>query len=400
MNKRLLRAKNKLQEILVSSHRLAPVMPFKTYAENYDKNCYHLIEAGRETVVLSNCFFGEESVLPEKQVLPEAYWAELHHGKVIGNSGAVITANHKLLYDMLASCDVYHANMTDQGLFLLFGKPHHIGNQYFYNYLRKKGKRIENGISLASYMSNNSYHFMFQVAAKFYYIELADIDRSVPLLVDEQVLKTPQMKEVVNLLNKDSREIIPLKAEVLYEVDTLYCLSDPNIVIPNRKRIDDDCLHSFAFDKKALDYLRSRIMGPSLPTKKTFPKRIFLSRRDCNKRRINEDELRPILEKYGFEFVYTGEMDIVSQALMFNQAEHIIGPSGAAFTNLLFCSKGCHVLLFVSYRHNTTCYSSLAAPLGGDIMFLAGNGHSSKLHLGYYKVDSQMLERYLQSIYK
>ena len=393
------RAVNKLREILASSHRLATVMRFEDYAERYDKHSYHLIESGRETVVRSTRYFGEDAVPDECFALPDAYWACLNDGKVIGGSSVVVTSDRKMLYDMLASCDVYNANMTDNGLFMLFGKPHHIGNRYFYSYRRKKRKPIDKGICLAANMSNNYYHFMFQVAAKFYYIDLARIDKSIPLLIDEQVLRIPQMKEVVEKLNKGDRKIITLQSNVLYDVGELYCVSDPNVVIPNSKTISNTLHHSFAFDKKVLDYIKSSIINSQPLNTKQLPKRIFLSRKNCNKRKINEDELKPILKKYGFEPVYTGEMNIVSQAFLFNQAEHVIGPSGAAFTNLLFCSEGCQSLLFVSYHRNTTCYSSLAASVGVNTMYLAGNGNPSKLHSKYYRINVEVLEQYLQYLY-
>lgn len=399
MNRTWKRAKNKLREIVASSHRLASVMRFEDYAKQYDESGYHLMETDRETVVMSTRYFGEDAIPAERFVLPDAYWACMPHGKVIGGSSVVVTSDRKMLYDLLVDSDRYDANITDNGLFMLFGKPHHIGKRYFYSYLRKKGNPIEKGICLASNMSSNYYHFMFQVAAKLYYVDRVGFDKSIPLLVDEQVLSIPQMKEVIEKLNKGGREIIPLKLRVLYKVGDLYCISDPNVVIPNRKTISHDRSHAFAFDKKALDYLRMGIMNTIREDNVPFSKRIFLSRKDCNRRNINEDELKPILDKYGFEFVYSGEMDVASQACMFHQAEHIIGPSGAAFTNLLFCSKGSQALLFVSHHHNTTCYSSLAAPLEVSTMFLAGNDNTTKLQSKFYKISPELLEQYLQSTF-
>lgn len=425
MSATLKRATGKLQYIFGSSHRLAPLMRFKDYAEQRDKSCYHLIESGRETVVRSTYFFGDEAMEKERFSLPDAYWVDLHDGTVIGGSSVVVTSDHKMLYDLLTDCDRYNANITDNGLFMLFGKPHNIGNRYFYSYRRRAGKHIDKGISLASNMSSNYYHFMFQVAAKFYYIDLVGFDKSIPLLIDEQALCVPQMRAIVDILNKSEREIIPLHTGALYEVGDLYCISDPNLVIPNRKAISFDNSHVFAFDKKALVYLRERFlsvqdtppfvppqgwmggddfvplqggMGGETERRKT-PKRIFLSRKDCSRRTVNESELKPILERYGFEFVYPGEMDILSQVRLFSQAEYIVGSSGAAFTNLLFCSEGCRVLLFIAHRHNTTCYSSLAAPLGVETMFIAGDGDPSTLHVLQYNIDCNTLEAYLKQTF-
>lgn len=403
MSDTLNRVRHKLAELLSSRHYFAKVMRFEDYANQFQPLAYHLIESNRQTIVLNSQFVGDNTVLPQMCSLPDAYWMKLNQGKIIGGSDVVLSSNGYLLYDLLASADEYGANVTDGGLFLLFGKPHNIGNYYIYNYLRRPKGSIEKGISLSANMSGNYFHFMFQVASKFYFIENIDIEHDVPLLVDERVLKVPQMNAIIQMLNKSKRDIIPLKENVLYEVKELYCFSNPNIIIPNSKSKfqTDKQNNSFAYDKKALDFIRNNVLLPleGECSTRTISKRIFLSRKKCGKRQINEDELLPILKEYGFEPVFPGDMDVESQASMFHQAEHIIGPSGAAFANLLFCKEDCKVLLFLSRRHNSTCYSSLGCVLGAQMAFMAGNTDYSGLHTPFFTIDPTTLENYLQSIY-
>ena len=403
MSNTTLRIKRKAGEIISSRHGLAEVMRFEDYASKYDNSCYHLLEDNRQSMVLSAEFFGEQHKLPEPCKLPDMYWVALKNAKIVGGSDVVFAPNGKLLYDMLARCNEYSANMTDYGLFLLFGRPHHIGQWYVYNFQRKKGNPIDKGICLASNMSNNYFHFMFQVASKMGYISKTGIGKDVPLLVDERVLRVPQMYQTLDLLNEDKREVIPLKANTLYEVGDLYCIGNPNIVVPNSKSKfqTEKQNNAFVYDAKALSFVKSKILSLYVEASniQKLPKRIYLSRKNCNKRQINEEELHSVLNKYGFEFVYTETMDITAQARLFQQAEHIIGASGAAFTNLLFCSKNTHVLLFLSRHHNSTCFSSLGHIMGAKMMFIAGTTNNTRLHTPFFSINPETLEEYLRSIY-
>ena len=403
MNDSFQKIKKKAIELLGSSHGLAEVMRFEHYAKMYDYDCYHLLETNRQTTVLMSEYVGEQSLSPEPCKLPDKYWAELKDAYIIGGSDVVLTANGKMLYDLLASSDEYNANMTDYGLMQLFGKPHHIGKRYIYSYRHTASQIIDTGICLASNMSNNYFHFMFQVVSKMTILADLDINNNVPLLIDNRVLQVPQMKQVIDCLNKGHRQIIPLETNTRYKVKDLYCISNPNIIIPNRKitspKIDKH--NAFAFDRKSLNYIKSEILSAQDEdySSSHLPKRIFLSRKNCAKRQINEDELRPVLERYGFEFVHTEDMDVFTQARLFNNVEHIIGGSGAAFANLIFCTEGCKVLLFFSRRHNSTCFSSLGNICGAVMKHISGNTQSNDRHAPFFSVSPETLENYLSSTY-
>ena len=404
MSKEIQRITKKARELFSFRHGLAEVMSFEEYAGRYDTSCYHILENNRQTIVLPTVFFDEQFIQPELCKMPDMYWAKLKNAKIVGGSDVVFASNGKMLYDLLVRCDDYDANITDYGLFLLLGKPHHIGKRYIYSYQRKEKGRLKDGINLASNMSNNYFHFMFQVAAKMVYISKMAINKDVPLLVDERVLRVPQMKQIVDCLNESNREIIPVKANILYEVGTLYCIGNPNIVIPNSKSKyqTEKQNNAFAYDFNAISQIKKAIL--SLPVEDSIvqklPKKIYLSRKNCNKRQINEDELHPILKKHGFEFVYTETMSIATQAKLFQQAEHIIGASGAAFTNLAFCSEGCRVLVFLSRHHNTTCYSSLGNTMGAKMMFVAGTTDYKGLHTPFFCIDPKILDQYLDTYLK
>ena len=80
-------------------------------------------------------------------------------------------------------------------------------------------------------------------------------------------------------------------------------------------------------------------------------KLLYLSRQDATTRRLlHEPGLIKRLERLGFEVVLCSELTLEEQILLFQQAELVVGPHGAALVNLLFCQPGASALeLFPEY---------------------------------------------------
>lgn len=94
--------------------------------------------------------------------------------------------------------------------------------------------------------------------------------------------------------------------------------------------------------------------------------RLYISRRVAAKRRIvNEDDLIPVLKKFGFEIVCAEELSFEKQVKLFSQARYLVSNHGAGLTNMLFMRDGGSVL---ELRHVSdyvnNCYFIFASALG------------------------------------
>lgn len=93
--------------------------------------------------------------------------------------------------------------------------------------------------------------------------------------------------------------------------------------------------------------------------------RVYISRRVAGKRRIvNEDEITPVLRKFGFEIVCAEELSFEEQVKIFSRARYLVSNHGAGLTNMLFMREGGSVL---ELRHVSdyvnNCYFILASAL-------------------------------------
>lgn len=250
--------------------------------------------------------------------------------------------------------------------------------------LRKKIKGnecvIDSGIMINGKLSYNYYHELYENLCRLILLDFAVIPEDVPILVDETVSKIRAFSSILECLNRQhKRDVIFLKKNEIYYVRNLYRFDHINYIcshLLNVSHPDDSMIYDETLMLKFRDSLlhcKSRI---------ETPKRIFLTRRNSKVRHCNESEIMRELEQFGFESVAPEKFSFEEQITLFNNAEIIIGGSGAAFSNCIFCSPDCSLILFTPHK----------IPIFNTIAYISG----AKLY--YYKPET-VSQRSLHSDY-
>lgn len=121
-------------------------------------------------------------------------------------------------------------------------------------------------------------------------------------------------------------------------------------------------------DGETLTEMRNSIWH-SLNCAPTKPgsRKLYLTRKNQLSRRIiNEDALLPILHDEGFEIIDCDQLTLPGQVVLFSEASCIVGPHGAALTNLLWAPPGTRVLEIFEPSWIRRFYWSLCMALGHD----------------------------------
>jgi capsular polysaccharide biosynthesis protein len=117
---------------------------------------------------------------------------------------------------------------------------------------------------------------------------------------------------------------------------------------------------------------------------------VYISRRDATDRHVrNEEELLSVISELGFSDYALTEYSFSEQVELFAQAECIVGPMGAGFTNMMFAEDPTVVMLFGS-DHNA-CYFTMAQGLGYDFGYIRGTPIGGDL-----RVDPEDLHQFLR----
>ena len=166
-----------------------------------------------------------------------------------------------------------------------------------------------------------------------------------------------------------------------------------NTWIPARGQSTQKDPHNFGIKSIRIfaNYLLSEVDKNSLNNK-----RVAIMR--TNKRRTlsNNDQIMDILRsEYNFHFFSPGKMSLERQISLFNNAEYIVGQSGAEWSNIIFCNRQYNVkALCFCYEKYKDHWNHLASVASIDMNYL----YTKKESDAY--VDVKKMRLILDSFFK
>lgn len=268
--------------------------------------------------------------------------------------------------------------------------------------LKHKKEHISAGIMVSGKFCHNFYHLMYENLIRLVFIDKLIIPDDIPIIVDRKSLSIPSCKKIFDILTEDNnREVILIDSHIIYDVDTLYCLSRVN-KFPAHTSSSDLREVEYLYYAPALRLLRERLI--KYKSDRIFPRRVFITRASSRSRHFNEEEVFETLKPYGFEMVAPEKYSFEEQIALFNQAEYIVGGSGAAFSNLLFVDIECTAIIFT----RGTCdkiielpvFNTIANVMGARVVFYPNmNSGSKNIHVNY-SIDCGRFSEMIKKVIK
>jgi capsular polysaccharide biosynthesis protein len=238
--------------------------------------------------------------------------------------------------------------------------------------LRQVAGRHPSGILLCSEYDWNYFHFTAEVLPRLRTVEKATIPTEVPIFVTAGLHENLRLG--LTRMVGDTRRIETLTLGLPYFFEELYLPIDPVSVHDNYWSPVRPGKDSY-MDPGGLLYVRQKLLRTRRGTsaRSRFGKRIYLARTSSAIRKPgNLKAVEVLLKDHGFSVVDTGSLTLDEQIEAFSGADTIIGPTGAAMTNLLFCQPGTSVLVFFGEHiaMNHYYFSHLAETAGAHLRVL------------------------------
>lgn len=231
------------------------------------------------------------------------------------------------------------------------GKPAHrhdlfrFSTKRFFPRIYRSDKPV---ITLAAGWQDAFYHWMYEVLPRMHLVEKA----GYPL---KNVYVAAQSK-----FQKESLALLGLQDDVI-DAKTYDAITTPNLIIPSTPASPSPW---------GCRFLRESFL-PKIDS--LSQRRLYVSRRDADKRRVvNEEEIYQLLQKYNFERVDLSNLSFKKQIELFHAAEIVVGPHGAGFSHLVFCKPGTPFLEFFHPGYVNTCYWHLCNMIGHPYHYLFG----------------------------
>lgn len=294
--------------------------------------------------------------------IPNRFTEIIKNCKIVGGCSFVIK-NDKLLYDMACDKEAYRYDLN-HGEYV-----YHKNNKLKLKNNYSNENSYSRGILLCTFAANNYFHFMFAVMTKLALTNSISQFDDWPLFIDKKAYDINSLRELLGILNKANRKVIIIDEGEVCKVDELLIVSDSLFLPDNvygKMRIKD-----FRMDWDNALLVRKTCIDSIPATNTNTPRRIFVSRKS-NQRIVNMSEIENIFIKHGFEIVYCEEMSFMEQVQLFNNAEFVAGPTGAAMTNILFCNPGTKFICLIPKKFRFYSYSTIAGNLGLKSIFVDG----------------------------
>lgn len=320
------------------------------------------------------------------QGVPEVNLYHFKDSKVMTNINAVQLPTYQLVLGRVPGYPV-KKSQYDAGFIVLHGAKNALTKDY-------ENVDITRGIAILGSNDGNYYHWLIEVLSKLEFInELPREYQEYPILISKRVNEFKAIKEFINCL-PITRKIIYLDSCIEYKVGNLLFINPPNYFVCNLKGTSRWSVDSNYIRKSSLDFLRMSVMK-QLPIIKgaLIFNRVFLARKGVI-RDYNQEEVLSLLNTYGFKVFYLEDLSLFEQASLMNNAQYIVGPTGAAWTNLIFCQPGTKALCWMAEEiGDFSCFSDLASFSGVDLEYIRYKASTNTTRSAYYAAYSIDIEK-------
>ena len=270
-----------------------------------------------------------------------------------------------------------------------------LGNRCFFEFQNIQTE--QKGIYLSGFYTMNWYHWIIETLSKSaLFEELPNTCKDWPLLVPECILNSPNHLDVFNKVFQ-SRGFIPLKHGILYLFEQVVTIDSPAMYSPNPLNYEKVGINYQIFVPDLFKrYIQKIKTDISIGIEKN---KVFLARSQKS-RPYNQYEIEQELAKLGFVTVYCEELSFSEQQKLFLNAEILVGPTGAAWANLIYCREGSKALIWApDMVSKTSNFTDLANATGVEVVYYFFHSKHSRwvdfMHdLGQVNIDvEEIIER-------
>lgn len=248
--------------------------------------------------------------------------------------------------------------------------------------------------------TNNYYHFLIEIISKAKYLDKIPGSSSKTIILDQTIAQNSNLKTITEFFLKDYN-LLFLSSNEYHHFSKLWFITSPNTTVPN---IVEEEKYEVDFTKisaESIYYLRDICLQNFDSDKVKVQKieKIFIARKSTY-RKYNESELLLVAEKYGFIPVYFEDLNIHEQIFLLQNADYVIGSSGAAFTNIIFAKEGSKGLIWLgSVWGEFSSFSTLAKLVGFNLYHYRFQSKTSDFHEDF-EIDVKVFESEIKKLLK
>lgn len=261
---------------------------------------------------------------------------------------------------------------------------------------------IDKAFFLGGNGSWNYYHWSIEIVAKLKYFLSADISKTdIIIVLPDHAKNIESFSAVLKIILENNYRLVYISRNQVAKVKELYTITAPSNIVFNTSYGKNIGRDYFFFDKNSIDFIREKIINSAQykeflenVDKENSFKRVYLARKKDAGRSYNQNEVLDLLVKQGFIPVYLEDLSFFQQVHLFQNANFVVGASGAAWTNIIYLKPRAQGVSWLGSNISSfSCYSTLAKYYDCDLKFFSCEVNDESFNHSSYSVDLNTLSK-------
>ena len=320
---------------------------------------------------------------------PEISIADLKNYTVLGSSNFIHNQYVAVHHDLFRPSHDYTSEEL-HGRYYIEQKKSSIAR--FLNI--KTANTIANGVLFTDAVSGNYAHFLTEVLPRIYVYTQENPHSAAAYIID--IGLHVNLMQALEVIIGNNAEVIGLESGEPLNVESLQVVSPCGYVpFERRPSAKKQAGHSDGmFSPSALLSMREKIINKvsqivvahQADTNQPItnqPRKILIRRNSVYRNINNSKEIEALLLTKGFVIVEPEKLSFYEQVVLFSNAEVIIGATGAALANLIFCNANTKIIILIAeFEHMIYGYwQNMACAVGNKITYVIGESTDIKAQL-------------------
>jgi capsular polysaccharide biosynthesis protein len=300
-------------------------------------------------------------------VFPEIYITTINNAVVSGGTNMILTGENVLCHDLY---DFSRDSTSEElhGRAAIYPDAMHV--RWLTN--SEESEVLPVAAAFVDACAHNYAHWMTEVLPRICLFCADERYRDVPIIVNEGLHRNLVMS-LFTVVGSE-RTIILLPIGKALRVERLLSVSPTGYVPFDRRSNMIEGHRQGQFSPYAMNFLRSSIMANLQLPKAPLPKRIYIKRTSGTRVLLNADAIEKMLIDRGFVCVEPEKLNFSEQVNLFSQADIIVGATGAAFANSIFCKKASKIVVMIAKHENMPYWywQNMAHSVGCQVTYVLG----------------------------
>lgn len=224
-------------------------------------------------------------------------------------------------------------------------------------------KNVNSAALISGRCTKNYFHWLIEYAPKI--IRFAESKLKADYLLVGSGMPKQHHEFLDFLCRKYGLKYLIVEPNTHLNINTLYIPSQMTY-IPDDPQFE--YWESGSLYEKDLEHINTLATemknSAALPALSNEFKRIYITRKSVRSRSItNESELELFFKTKGFKIVDTSQLNFAQQVQLFQNADIIVSPAGAAMANLVFCKSNAKIICLVAELNKKFCIQANIAAL-------------------------------------